>query len=115
MTSQDAAKLMGVAEFPDGWDFHPVHRKSEIAGFFCTRANEIHAFRRPEFKGCWLTRPFIETVLQPLIRKYGSLTTIVQKDNFTGHQFVKRAGFQETFSDAQGIHYSTKKVKYARL
>lgn len=115
MDGKAAAQLMGWAEFPVGWEFHEVMRNGELAGFFCTKENEVHAFRLPEFKGRWLTRQNIESLINPILAKYGDIKTVVTTSNVVGHEFVTRMGFTACGHDSQGTHYITKKVNHARF
>lgn len=115
MNQTDAARMMGVPAFPPGWDFHEIHRGGMLAGFFCTKGNEIHAFRLPEFEGRWLTRQAIEAVIRPLLDQFGELTTAVRVSNLQGHQFVQRLGFARSHDDGQNVYYKTRKVNHARL
>lgn len=115
MNASDAARMMGIASFPDGWTFHEVHRCGVLAGFFCTKGNEIHAFRVPEFRGRWLTRQSIERVIAPILAEFGEIKTAVRVENLTGHEFVTRLGFRPESQDDRNINYITKKVNHARL
>jgi len=115
MTGADAARMMGVPSFPTGWQFHEVHRRGALAGFFCTKANEIHAFRLPEFDGWWLTRQAIERVIAPILAEFGEIKTAVRIENLAGHAFVTRLGFAAIGRDDKNINYMTKKVNHARL
>jgi hypothetical protein len=90
LTRSEAAELMGIACFPDGWDFVPVVRKGVVAGFFCTQGAEIHCFRSESFKGHWLTHQDIERLTKPIFAEFGHLLTKVRTENLQGHSFVKR-------------------------
>lgn len=114
MTDQDAARLLGIEQFPPGWQFWLVHRRGQLAGFFCFKGNEIHAYRLDAFAGHWLTRQDVEAVSAPLLQKFGSVRTTVRTDNTTGHQFVTRLGFCATH-EADGLtHYATERLNHAR-
>lgn len=115
MNAAQAAELLGVDEFPSGWTFTPVHRRGELAGFFCTQGPEIHCWRRPEFSGSWLTRQAIEGILRPLIEKHGRAITTVRQNNTQGHAFVRRVGFRR-IGEADGLTlYELKEIKHALL
>lgn len=107
--------MMGIPAFPDGWDFHEVRQGGVLAGFFCTKGAEIHAFRVPEFRGRWLTRQAIERVIAPILAEFGEIKTAVRIENLAGHEFVTRLGFVATGQDDRNINYMTKKVHHARL
>ena len=114
LTRSQAAELMGVAEFPDGWDFTPVYRKGRLAGFFCTQAAEIHCFRLESFRGSWLTRQDIERLTIPLFAEFGCVLTKVRTENLQGHSFVKRLGFLPVGEDLASIHYKAERLNHAR-
>jgi hypothetical protein len=114
LTEEDVAKLLGIESFPPGWEFLPVRRHGELAGFFCFKGNEIHAYRIPSFAGRWLTRQDVEAVSGPLLKKYGVIRTTVRASNAEGHKFVRRLGFTPTH-DADGLtHYATERLNHAR-
>lgn len=105
---------MGVESFPPGWEFLPVHRRGELAGFFCFKDNEIHAYRLETFAGHWLTRRDIEAIAAPLLQRFGSIRTTVRAGNAAGHRFVTRLGFCATH-EADGLtHYATERLNHAR-
>jgi len=115
LTSQQAAKLLGWAAFPDGWTFAEVKRAGQMVGFFCVKDNEIHAFRLPSHAGHWLTRQDIEAITTPLLARYGSVKTAVRSINQQGQRFVHRLGF-ERIDEVDGlIYYQTERLRHARL
>lgn len=113
VTAQEAAAMIGEPGFPGGWEFTEVKRNGEIAGFFCVKGNEIHAYRKPAYSGRWLTRIAIEQITKPLIERFGFVTTSVRNDNREGHEFVRRLGFQQTHVDGL-TYYKAERLKHAR-
>lgn len=107
--------MLGLQSFPTGWEFLEVRRAGQLAGFFCFKGNEIHAYRHPEFSGKWLTRQDIERVAGPLIERFGCVVTSVRRDNHEGHRFVTRLGFQRTHEAGGLTHYRTERLNHARL
>ena len=114
LTRRQAAELMGIAEFPDGWDFVPVHRKGQLAGFFCTQGAEIHCFRLESFKGSWLTHQDIERLTLPIFAEFGCLLTKVENWNDCGKTFVERLGFKAERKCNSFTHYKATDLRHAR-
>ena len=115
VTTDEAARLLGWPQFPDGWSLTAVTRLEKLAGFFMVKANEIHAYRLANYAGRWLTRQDIENITQPLIEKYGEVKTMVRTENKQGHKFVQRLGFMATH-EADGLtYYCTERLSHARL
>jgi hypothetical protein len=115
LNKEQAAQLMCIPAFPDGWDFFPVYRHGELAGFFCTRENEIHCYRLSNYAGRWFTRQDLERLTKPLFDKYGEIITKVRDANDTGHEFVERLGFVPYDTDSECILYRAERIKHARL
>jgi hypothetical protein len=114
LTRDDVCRLMGIGHFPDGWDFIPVYRKGQLAGFFCTQGAEIHCFRIESFKGSWLTHQDIERLTLPIFAEFGCLLTKVRTENLQGHSFVARLGFFPVGIDETSIHYKAERLNHAR-
>ena len=114
MTQEEAETISGF-KFPLGWSFIPVHRRGEVAGFFCTQGAEIHCFRIPSFDGHWLTRQDLERRTRPIFEEYGFLLTKVGMQNLQGHSFVKRLGFHAIGQDDHTIFYKAERLNHARL
>ena len=116
LTLEEAAKHLGWASIPQGWTVVPIARCAHVmTGFVLIGGNEIHAFRLPEFKGRWLTQHDIKRVTQPLIDKYGCVTTKVPTSNATGRKFVTRLGFVKTHEFSGITHYKATRFNHARL
>jgi len=115
MDKERAALLMCVPDFPDGWEFYPIYRHGELAAFICYQGNEIHCFRVESVNGMWLTHQTLERYVQPLIDKYGFVTTRVRDHNKTGQRFVTRLGFVQQFAQDGCIHYKAERLNHARL
>lgn len=115
MDRADAARLLNVVEFPEGWEFIEVHRAGQLAGFIARKASEMHMWRRPEFKGRWITAKEIERAGAPVIAKYGHICTVVPAANGVGRAFVTRLGFHETHRDGGMIYYRTERLRHARF
>lgn len=114
MTKEEAEALIGC-EFPEGWSFQEIRRNGELAGFFCTKENEIHCHRLESYSGRWLTRQDIERLIRPLFLRHGVLKTKVRRHNDVGHAFVQRLGFEPVGADALCVYYEARKINHARL
>lgn len=108
MNQEQAQELMGLpgkVQFPPGWQFHPIYRNQQLAGFFCFKDNEIHCFRLETYKGQWLNRKDILQLVKPIFAKFGNMTTKVGIKNEQGQKFVKRLGFYPVGESHGNIHY----------
>lgn len=115
MNAAQAAELLGVDEFPNGWSFVEIDRRGELAGFLCIKGDEIHCYRKEAHRGHWLSRQVLERHVQPLIDKYGKATTTVRTENAQGHFFVQRLGFVRVGEEDGLTRYELKRLKHARL
>lgn len=115
MNAAQAAELLGVDEFPEGWSFVEITRRGEVAGFLCIKGNEIHCYRKEAHRGHWLTRQVLERNVQPLIDRHGKATTTVRTENTQGHAFVQRLGFVRVGEQDGLTLYEVKRLKHARL
>lgn len=114
MTKEEAETLLGF-QITDGWIFHEVRRFGKLAGFIMQKDAEVHCYRCPEYAGRWGTRQTIESILKPVIDKYGHATTMVRKDNLQGHRFVQRLGFHATSETDKIVTYKAERLNHARL
>lgn len=113
MTQSEAESLTGY-KFPDGWEFVEILRGGELAGFFCTKGDEIHCHRIESFSGRWLTRQDIERIITPIFTKFCTIKTKVRKQNSIGHRFVQRLGFSHVAEDEFCIFYEARSINHAR-
>ena len=107
--------LKGWCELLHDWEHHFIKRRGVPVGCVFIQGNEIHCWREPSTKGCWLIRSDITGVIGQLIAKYGHVVTKVTKSNETGHKFVTRIGFYATGEDSTSIYYQIESLKHARL
>lgn len=114
MDRYDAARMMGINEFPDGWEFIEVRRAGKASGFICRNGPEMHMWRHPDFKGRWITAKEIARAGKPVLAEYGFIKTSVEVWNNEGNIFVKRLGFSETHIKDGSIYYKTSKLTHSR-
>lgn len=113
MQQEEAEQLSGY-KFSEGWTFHPIYKSDALSGFVMEKDSEIHVWRSPEFQGRWFTRGDIERVINPLIQKYGFVTTKVMKANRIGQRFVHRLGFFKVADKGDSIVFIAEKFNHAR-
>ena len=77
-----------------GWDVLPLIENSEVIGGVLVKDNELHVGYGKAPKAS--IKPYIKSILNYLIDKYGFVVTAVQKENKKGLVFCKRLGFFET-------------------
>ncbi len=115
MAGDEAARMMGHDQLPVGWDVFPIMRCGEISGFFLFNGDEMHAWRRPEYSGRWITAREIALAGSDIMRKYGHIKTSVAEGNEVGIKFVTRLGFTETHRGNGLIYYISRKLNHARF
>ena len=80
----------------NGWEVIPVVRRSEHIGTAALRGTEIHfEVRRPGA----ILRHAAREFLEPLIERYGFLTTRCKIGDERSRRFIERMGFQHTWND----------------
>jgi hypothetical protein len=114
MTQDEAQALLGYQIEP-GWTVHEVRRAGALAGFILQKGCEVHAWRSPLYRGCWLSSRVLQRVLEPIVREFGAATTKVRAHNATGHASVQRLGFEQTGEQGGCVLYAGRRFKHARL
>jgi hypothetical protein len=75
------------------WDVLPLVENNIVIGGVLIKDNEIHVGYGVKPKSTIL--PYIKSILNETINKYGHVTTSVMEENETGLRFCKRLGFTE--------------------
>lgn len=73
------------------WDVLPLVENNKVIGGVLIKDNEIHVGYGVKPKSTIL--PYIKSILNETINKYGHVTTSVMEENETGLRFCKRLGF----------------------
>jgi GNAT superfamily N-acetyltransferase len=74
-------------------------------GMCLIKGPELHVSIIPSYRRKWLSRKLINSVIDPILNKYGYVMTMVMKDNPKGIDFVERLGFKRQFENEQMIYY----------
>ena len=97
------------------WNLTPILVKCEVAGVLVEKDGHIHMALEPVYrKRSIYWRKGLETLVQPLIEKYGYVTTVVAKDHMEAHDFVQKLGFKLTDADDQFTNYWMQKIVHRR-
>ena len=73
------------------WNVLPLIENNKVIGGVLIKDNEIHVGYGIKPKSTIL--PYIKSILNETINKYGHVTTSVMEENETGLRFCKRLGF----------------------
>ena len=73
------------------WDVLPLVENNKVIGGVLIKDNEIHVGYGVKPRSTIL--PYIKSILNETINKYGHVTTSVMQENETGLRFCKRLGF----------------------
>lgn len=83
-------------EFMDGikgWNLRPIEHSGNLAAVVATKGNEVHVAVDPEYKGKWLGKDSIRSILGGILGEYGHAVTSVGYDNTDASLFLRRLGF----------------------
>lgn len=97
------------------WNLTPILVKCEVAGVLVEKEGEIHMVLEPFYrKRSIYWRKGLKGLIQPLIEKYGYVTTTVLKENEETHAFVQKLGFKSTDSSNIFTYYLMEKIVHRR-
>jgi hypothetical protein len=93
----------------EGWTIEGVEHEGELAFAFLSKGPQFHfqsfSAKQP------ITLKMIKTYLQPLIDRYGYVTTKTPKDDTRQHRFNRRFGFAAVGDDNFDIHYRLERIR----
>lgn len=90
------------------WELKPVEQDGLVVAVVMVKGNEVHVTVKDGYRGKWLGRGTIRTILGGILEECGSVTTSVSFGNALGREFVERLGF---VPDA--VTYTLEKLKHA--
>lgn len=97
------------------WNLTPILVKCEVAGVLVEKDGQIHMALEPMYrKRSIYWRKGLESLIQPLIEKYGYVTTLVVNDNTEAHSFVQKLGFKATIERGGITDYRLQKIVHRR-
>lgn len=87
----------------DGWEIIPIHIESELAFVFMVKENALHFHTMGT--GHKMTMAIIRQVFQPILDKYGFVTTRTPKEETRQHRFNAVMGWKVIGEDEYDIIY----------
>lgn len=87
----------------DGWDITPITIDEELAFVFLVKGNALHFHTMGT--GHKMTMKIIRLIFQPIIDKYGFVTTRTPKEETRQHRFNAVMGWKAVGEDEYDIHY----------
>lgn len=112
-TSPDEDFVKFAVRFGE-WNLIPILVKCEVAGVLVEKDGSIHMALEPSYRKSIYWRKGLESLIQPLIEKYGYVTTVVAKDHLKAHTFVQKLGFKLTSADGDFTNYWMPKIVHRR-
>lgn len=103
-----------ILEELESWDVVPGHVDDQHVATAVIKGSEIHFAVGP----CWsprlCQRGALQGFLRPLFDRHGFLTTRVQHDRVAQKAFVRRLGFEKTWTDDVFEYYMLGSVPFER-
>ena len=93
------------------WEFKTYEKDGEPVVVVMRKANEFHLTAIKH--GKWASRKLAKALFDDVLKEYGCAWTRVMNDHAIGHEFVKRAGFFETYKGSEMTTYVMTRNKYA--
>jgi len=97
------------------WELIPVISSDVIIGVVAENNGEIHLALEKQFinkSTYW--RKHLNLIINPIIDKYGYVTTRVESDDHSTRKFVHRLGFKDYSSLGNITTYAMSKIKHGR-
>ena len=97
------------------WELVPLIVNDVIVGTLAEKDGEIHMAIEPQFrKKSTYWRTGLKLLIEPLIDKYGYVTTKVKSDDQVARKFVHRLGFKDYSSLGNITTYAMSEIKHRR-
>jgi hypothetical protein len=103
----------GVTAFDD-WEVFPGHLDGAHVCTAIMRGPEIHFAFAPGWRPKGSLRGRIRNFLEPLLERHGYLTTRLALTRMEKDRFVRRMGFQPTWTDGQFQYYLMGSLPFTR-
>lgn len=93
-------------EKTEGWKFNPVYSdEKELMAVVMEKENEIHVMSDPKFRGKWLSRKLIKSIIGRIFDEYGKVITCTKYNDKDSLAFVMRLGFEPKFTQCELEEY----------
>lgn len=97
------------------WELIPIIVNDVIIGAVAEKDGEIHMAIEPQFqKKSVYWRTGLKLIINPLIDKYGYVTTRIESDDNVARKFVHRLGFKDYSSLGNITTYAMSEIKHRR-
>ena len=97
-----------------GWHVVPHFVDGHHAATAVLKGTEIHFAIVPEFRRRLINRSNTREFLRPMFEKHGFLTTRIEQGRTAQQGFVKRIGFEPTWSDGQFQYFILADLPFER-
>ena len=95
------------------WELIPIMVNLEIVGTLAEKDGEIHMAIEPQFrKKSTYWRTGLKILIQPIIDKYGYVTTKVDSDDHAARKFVHRLGFKDYSTLGNVTTFAMSQIKH---
>ena len=112
--SQPGMSESYVESILSDWESHDYVVDGEVVGTAMLKGTEIHFALNPEKYKKALRREPMREAIKPLFERMGFLTTRILMDYYEQARFVKRVGFEKTWSDGRFDYYLLANLPYER-
>lgn len=100
-----------IAQALQGWETHALSDGDAITGVGLTRGSEFHFVLLPGFK---FSRQKLREALEPLISRYGFLTTRLLHGDKVNRRFNRLFGFEPTWADKRFQYFMMTALPFER-
>lgn len=97
-----------------GWEVVYLEDRGHRTGAALLNGTEIHFIVAPEWRGRAIRRDNARAFLKPLLERHGYLTTRILHGNDGPAEFVRRMGFEKTWSDTGFSYFALCKLPFTR-
>ena len=108
------ASATALAELFAGWEIVYLLEGNQRTGAALLNGTEIHFIVAPDWRRRAIRRDNAKAFLAPLMARHGYLTTRVLHSARDSLRFVRRMGFEQTWSDASFHYFALCKLPFTR-
>lgn len=114
LASQPGMSEAYIASLFSDWESHDYMVDGQVAGTAMTKGTEIHFALDPRLYKKAMRRDAMRNAIKPLFDRMGFLTTRILLGHTDQARFVKRVGFEKTWSDGRFDYYLLANLPYER-
>jgi hypothetical protein len=96
------------------WEYVALLEDDEVVGIAALKGTEIHFAAAPAWRGRVMSRRRIRAFLEPLMARYGFLTTRSLVGDLGSAVFLRRLGFVNTWTELEIRHWMLTALPYSR-